>query len=67
MSDAKDEKESELLKAMFDEIIKLIREKKIRLESIVNREIDQGSMTRDSFDRIYNLLTDFGRKKGWVK
>lgn len=59
--------ESELIKQMFDEIIKMIREKHIKLESIVQRMVDQGIMSQESFDRAYALLTEYGKKKQWIK
>ncbi|MFZ0185228.1 MAG: hypothetical protein WBV92_04800 [Nitrosotalea sp.] len=59
--------ESELIKQMFDEIMKMIREKHIKLESIVQRMVEQGNIPQESFDRIYALLTEYGKKKQWVK
>ena len=61
------EKEFDAIKQMFEEIIKLIQEKHIRLEAILSHMVEREMITQDSFDRIYNLLSDFGRKKGWVK
>jgi hypothetical protein len=59
--------ESELIKQMFDEIMKMIREKHIKLETIVQRMVEQGSISEESFDRVYAILTDHGRKKQWIK
>ncbi len=59
--------ESELIKQMFDEIMKMIREKHVKLESIVQRMAEQGNISQESFDRIYALLTEYGKKKQWVK
>jgi hypothetical protein len=59
--------ESELIKQMFDEIMKMIREKHIKLESIVQRMVEQGSISQKSFDRVYTLLTEYGKKKQWIK
>ncbi|WP_133121045.1 hypothetical protein [Candidatus Nitrosotalea bavarica] len=59
--------ESELIKQMFDEIMKMIREKHIKLESIVQRMVEQGSISQKSFDRVYALLTEYGKKKQWIK
>ena len=61
------EKEFDAINQMFEEIIKLIQEKHIRLEAILSHMVEREMITQDSFDRIYNLLSDFGRKKGWVK
>jgi hypothetical protein len=59
--------ESELMKQMFDEIMKMIHQKHIKLESIVHRMVEQGTMSQGSFDRIYLLLTEYGKKKQWIK
>ena len=58
--------ESELIKQMFDEIMKMIREKHIKLESIVQRMVEQGTISQESFDRVYKLLTEYGKKKQWT-
>lgn len=60
-------KELDVIKEMFEEIMKLIREKQIRTESILSQVIEREMITQDSFDRMYNLLIEFGRKKGWIK
>lgn len=59
--------ESELIKQMFDEIMKMIRQKHIKLESIVQRMVEQGAISQESFDRVYILLTEYGKKKQWIK
>ena len=58
--------ESELIKQMFDEIMKMIREKHIKLESIVQRIVEQGTISEESFDRVYKMLTEYGKKKQWL-
>ena len=57
--------ESELIKQMFDEIMKMIREKHIKLETIIQRMVEQGTISKESFDRVYSLLTEYGKKKQW--
>lgn len=59
--------ESELIKQMFEEIMKMIREKQIKLESIVQKMIEQDSISQESFGRIYALFTEYGKIKQWVK
>lgn len=59
--------ESELMMQMFDEIMKMIRGKQIKLESIVQRMIEQGIIQQESFDRVYRLLTEYGKKKQWIQ
>ena len=61
-----DDSESELIKQMFDEIMKMIREKHIKLESIVQKMAEQGTISEESFDRVYKMLTEYGKKNQWV-
>ncbi len=58
--------ESELIKQMFEEIMKMIREKHIRLESIVQRMVENKLITQESFERVYKLLTEYGHTRQWV-
>src|SRR5690349_269525 len=51
--------ESELIKQMFEEIMKMIREKHIRLESIVQRMVENEVITKESFERVYKLLAEY--------
>ena len=67
MSIEPEDSESELIKQMFDEIMKMIREKHIKLESIVQRMVEQGTISEESFDRVYKMLTEYGKKKQWIQ
>lgn len=64
---SKPEEESELIKQMFDEILKMIGQKHIKLESIIQRTIEHQSIPQESFDRIYKILTEYGKKREWIK
>ncbi|MEO9277890.1 MAG: hypothetical protein ABI340_08965 [Nitrososphaera sp.] len=64
MSDNKD-KESEMMTALFDEVIKMIQQKQIKIESLIQRTAEQGILTRESFDRINKTLSEYGQKKHW--
>jgi aminoglycoside phosphotransferase family enzyme len=66
MSKEPEDVESELIKQMFDEIMKMIRQKQIKIESIVQRMVEQGTISQESFDRVYKLLTEYGKKKQWT-
>jgi len=66
MPEEPEDPESKIINQMFDEIMKMIREKQIRLESIVQMTVEQGTIQKESFDRIYRVLTDYGKKKQWV-
>lgn len=62
----RDDDESEILKGMFDEIMKIIRQKQIKMESIVQRAVEQDMISQDSFNRIYKILSEHGKKKQWM-
>jgi len=62
-----EEAESELIKQMFDEIMKMIRQKQIKLETIVQRMTEQESISHESYDRIYKLLREYGKRKKWIE
>ena len=64
MSDKKDE-ESDIMTALFDEVVKMIQQKQIKIESIIQRMTEQGTLTRESFDRINKTLSEYGQKKNW--
>ena len=61
-----EDEESKIINQMFDEILKMIREKQIRVESIIQNMTEHESMSQDSFDRSYRLLTEYGKKKRWM-
>ena len=58
--------ESEILKGMFEEIMKIVRQKQIKMESIMQRATEQDMISQDSFNRIYKMLSDYGKKKQWI-
>jgi aspartokinase len=66
MSKEPKDPESELIKQMFEEIMKMIREKHIKIESIIQDIVERGTMKQDTFDRIYRLLTEYGKNKKWI-
>jgi len=61
-----EDKEAALIREMFEEIMKLIREKQIKLESIIQRTAEQEMIQEEAFRRIYNILTEYGKKKQWL-
>ena len=66
MTVEEDDKKSRVLKELFDEIMKMIREKQIKPESIIQNMIEQDIIPRDTFVRIYDMLTEHGKKKQWL-
>jgi len=55
------------LKAQITSLQQQIENNQIRLESLLSIAIEREMVTQDSFDKMYGLLTEFGRKKGWIK
>jgi transcription termination factor NusB len=66
MTTKDDDEESQVLKEMFEEIVKMIREKQIKLEAIIQSMTDQDKISQDTFNRIYRMLTEHGEKKQWL-
>jgi len=67
MTTEPEDSESELIKQMFDEIMKMIREKHIKIESIIHKMIEQGTISEESFGRVYKMLAEYGKKKQWIQ
>ncbi|HJU14607.1 MAG TPA: hypothetical protein VJ792_09155 [Candidatus Nitrosotalea sp.] len=61
-----DDDESEVLRGMFEEIMKIISQKQVKVETILQRSIEQEIISRDSFDRMQKMLEDYGKKKQWT-
>ena len=51
----------------LDQLKELIENNQLKLEAQLSNAIEREMITQDSFDKIYNLLIEFGKKKGWVK
>ena len=66
MSKKDENEESQVLREMFEEIMKMIREKQVSVEAIIQSMIEQDKMSLDTFNRIYSVLTEHGKKKRWV-
>lgn len=65
MSDKLDE-ESEILRGMFEEIMKMVHQKQIKIETIIQKAIEQGTISQDSFNRMCKMLDEYGKKKQWI-
>jgi len=50
----------------LDQLKELIENNQLKLEAQLSHAIEREMITQDSFDKIYNLLIEFGKKKGWV-
>jgi aspartokinase len=66
MSDKQEDLESRIIREMFEEIMKMIRDKQIKLESIVQKVSEQGTISKESFERVYKILEEYGKKKQWI-
>jgi len=62
----RDDEESAIMREMFEEIMKLILEKQIKLETIIQRMADQEMIHEESFRRIHKMLAEYGKKKQWL-
>ncbi len=51
----------------LDQLKELIENNQLKLEAQLSQAIEREMITQDSFDKMYNLLIEFGKKKGWVK
>jgi len=61
-----EDKEAALIREMFEEIMKLIRERQIKLESVIQRATEQEMIQEEAFRRVYKILTEYGTKKQWL-
>ena len=66
MDPKRDDEESEIMQEMFEEIMKLIRERQIKLEAIIQRMTDHEIIQEESFRRIHKMLSEYGKKKHWI-
>ncbi len=66
MDEEREDKEAALIREMFEEIMKLIRERQIKLESVIQRTTEQEMIQEEAFRRIYKILTEYGKKKQWL-
>ena len=55
------------LEEKFNQLKQLIENNQLKLEAQLSQAIEREMITQDSFDKMYNLLIEFGKKKGWVK
>lgn len=60
-----DDEESEVLKGLFEEILKMISQKQIKVETIVQMSMERGLISEDSLKRMVNMLDQYGKKKQW--
>jgi len=55
------------LEEKFNQLKQLIENNQLKLEAQLSQAIEREMITQDSFDKLYNLLVEFGKKKGWVE
>ena len=60
-------KESDDIKQAINDLTNMIEGKQMRLEAIISQIIERDIIPQDSYDKIMNLLMEFGKKKGWAK
>ena len=60
-------KELDDIKQAINDLTNMIEGKHMKLEAILSQIIEREMITQDSYDKIMNLLIEFGKKKGWTK
>lgn len=55
------------LEEKFNQLKQLIENNQLKLEAQLSHAIEREMITQDTFDKLFNLLIEFGKKKGWVK
>jgi hypothetical protein len=60
-------KESDDIKQAINDLTNMIEGKQMKLEAIISQIIERDIIPQDSYDKIMNLLIEFGKKKGWAK
>ena len=58
------QKELDDIKQSIDDLTNVIEGKQMRLDAILSQIIEREMITQDSYDKILNLLIEYGRKKG---
>ena len=53
------------IKQTINDLTNMIEGKQMKLEAILSQIIERKLITRDSFEKILNLLIEYGRKEGW--
>ena len=61
------QRELDDIKQAINDLTNMIEGKHMRLEAILSQIIERERITQDSYDKIMNLLMEFGKKKGWTK
>jgi len=61
------QKELNDIKQAINDLTNMIEGKHMRLEAILSQIIEREMITQDSYDKVMNLLIEFGKKKGWTK
>jgi len=61
------QRELDDIKQAINDLTNTIEGKHMRLEAILSQIIEREMITQDSYDKIMNLLIEFGKKKGWTR
>ena len=60
-------KELDDIKQAINDLTNMIESKQMRSEAILSQIIEREMITQDPYDKIMNLLIEFGKKKGWTR
>ena len=55
----------ERINIQLSEILNLMSKNQIRLESFFSNILETEMVTQDQYDKLIELLIDYGKKRGW--
>ena len=63
--EAEDRGQIDRIENKVNDLEKQIETNQIKLESLISRLLEREMITQDQYDKILNLLIEYGKKKGW--
>jgi len=63
--EAEDRDQIDRIEKKQKDIEKQIETNQIKLESLISQVLEREMITQDQYDKILNLLIEYGKKKGW--
>ena len=55
----------EQINFQLTEILKLMSKNQMRLESFLSKILETEMVTQDQYDKLMELLIEYGKKRGW--
>ena len=63
--EAEDRGQIDRIENKLNDLEKQIGTNQIKLESLISKVLEREMITQDQYDKILNLLIEYGKKKGW--